>query len=323
MATRLERSIDWGTKLKGLEVTYRFVDKGEKSPSPFGKVVSAGFGAYEKAQFKEAFKLFASFTDLRFRQVGDASVADLSLTSFKDDQNSLGAMGPPGYGLSAGYGAFNYRGIGWDYQEPGSGGLEQGGFGFITIIHELGHGLGLAHPHDSGGGSSVFPGVSGSERSRPLRPEPGRLHHDVVQRRVGDQSGRGAARLRLRIRGDADGDRYRRPPGQVRRQRDLPQGREHLPPPGRQPVRDLLRLHLGRGRPRCDRLRQRCSGDHRPQGGHAQAEAGRRRLHLSCGRDLRRLHHRQPGDDRERPGRRRRRCHRRQCRSQPPRRRRR
>ena len=162
MATRLERSIDWGTKLKGLEVTYRFVDKGEKSPSPFGNVVSVGFGAYEKAQFKEAFKLFASFTDLRFRQVGDATVADLSLTSFKDDKHSLGAMGPPGYGMSAGYGAFNYRGIGWDDQDPGSGALEQGGFGFITIIHELGHGLGLAHPHDSGGGSGVFPGVSGS-----------------------------------------------------------------------------------------------------------------------------------------------------------------
>ncbi len=162
MATRLERAIDWGTKLKGPEVTYRFVDKGETSPTAFGKVVSKGFGAYEKAQFKEALKLYASFTDLRFRQEGGSSDSDLSFTSYKDDKNSLGAMGPPGYGLSGGYGAFNYRGIGWDYQEPGSGGLEQGGFGFVTIIHELGHGLGLAHPHDNGGGSSVFPGVGSS-----------------------------------------------------------------------------------------------------------------------------------------------------------------
>jgi serralysin len=161
MATRLERAIDWGTNLRGSDVTYRFVDKGEKSPSPFGNVVSAGLGAYEKAQFKQAFKLFASFTELRFREV-DGPVAALTLTSIKASKNSLGAMGPPGFADYGGYGAFNYRGIGWDDQEPGSGGLEQGGFGFVTIIHELGHGLGLAHPHDNGGSSSVFPGVGSS-----------------------------------------------------------------------------------------------------------------------------------------------------------------
>ena len=28
-------------------------------------------------------------------------------------------------------------------------------------MHELGHGLGLAHPHDNGGGSTIWPGVTG------------------------------------------------------------------------------------------------------------------------------------------------------------------
>ena len=162
MATRLERGIDWGTKLPDRKVTYGFIPEGDKAPSPFGKMTSEGFDAYEKAQFKLAFKIFATFTDLRFRQVEPASNADLYLLTYDGQRTSLGAMGPPGYPGASGYGAFNHRGYGWDEDEQGTGGLEQGGYGFVTIIHELGHGLGLAHPHDGGGTSSVFPGVSGS-----------------------------------------------------------------------------------------------------------------------------------------------------------------
>lgn len=39
--------------------------------------------------------------------------------------------------------------------------LRPGGNGFFILVHEIGHGLGLAHPHDDGGGhSQIFPGVS-------------------------------------------------------------------------------------------------------------------------------------------------------------------
>jgi serralysin len=163
MTTRLMRSVDWGTEVPDREITYTFTRDGGQTQSPFGKIVSAGFVGYEKAQFKAAFKLFASFTDLHFHEVKNPARADFRLATFRSESDVLGAMGPPGYGRSGGFGAFNYEGLGWDYRSPGTGGLEQGGFGFITIIHELGHGLGLAHPHDTGGSSTVFPGVEFSD----------------------------------------------------------------------------------------------------------------------------------------------------------------
>ncbi len=53
-------------------------------------------------------------------------------------------------------GWFNYEGLGWDETDP-NGGLNVGGYGYVTLVHELGHGLGLDHPHD---GTVVLPGVT-------------------------------------------------------------------------------------------------------------------------------------------------------------------
>jgi len=65
----------------------------------------------------------------------------------------LGSMSPPDYG-DEGVAQFNSADERWTAQM-----LQQGGFSFVTLIHELGHGHGLAHPHDTGGGSSVMHGV--------------------------------------------------------------------------------------------------------------------------------------------------------------------
>ncbi|MCB1501751.1 MAG: M10 family metallopeptidase C-terminal domain-containing protein [Bauldia sp.] len=162
MAKRLERSVDWGTRLHGPTISYAFADKGEKIASPMGKIASVGLNHYEKSQFKLAFELYASFADLKFQRVKHAGSADLVIATYRDDSTTLGAMEPPGWGTARGHGVFNHDGIGWDEDQPGAGALEQGGFGFITVIHELGHGLGLAHPHDRGGDSTLFPGVSSS-----------------------------------------------------------------------------------------------------------------------------------------------------------------
>ncbi len=65
----------------------------------------------------------------------------------------LGSMNPPDNG-DEGVAQFNSADERWSAQM-----LQQGGFSFVTLIHEFGHGMGLAHPHDTGGGSSVMQGV--------------------------------------------------------------------------------------------------------------------------------------------------------------------
>ena len=55
------------------------------------------------------------------------------------------------------YGVYNYS-----YFSADTDSFDIGGYDYITLSHELGHGLGLAHPHDSGGSSSIFPGVTSS-----------------------------------------------------------------------------------------------------------------------------------------------------------------
>lgn len=55
-----------------------------------------------------------------------------------------------------------YLGLNWQVSEWNNDSLQRGGFSYAVMLHELGHALGLAHPHDGGTqfDKTVFPGVT-------------------------------------------------------------------------------------------------------------------------------------------------------------------
>ncbi|MEQ8824634.1 MAG: M10 family metallopeptidase C-terminal domain-containing protein [Filomicrobium sp.] len=149
MSNAFSDALDSGYRLSDKTVTYAFSDD------------YFAWNSYEMAQFRAALEQWSNVADLRFVQTANEAQADFLLHNVNDavfgQEGILGAFFFPGNGQQDGY--FNWQGVGWDYTNS-TGGLEQGGFGFSTILHEVGHGLGLAHPHDDGGTSTVFTGVT-------------------------------------------------------------------------------------------------------------------------------------------------------------------
>jgi len=114
----------------------------------------------EAQAFDTAMANFSSVSNLTFNVVSPTS-PDVDITWFISptgggnftSNTTLGEHEVPDGIYTDIYGWFNASSDTWNNLTPGS-------FGYITIIHELGHGMGLAHPHDGGGDGNLFPGVT-------------------------------------------------------------------------------------------------------------------------------------------------------------------
>jgi len=119
--------------------------------------------------FEEVFRAFEAVIDIKFVEVTSDSETPDILYQLADDTSSQlegGASGrhdvPTFDGNENGVieGVINYDSILY----LGTSSLLRGGYMYHTILHEIGHGLGLAHPHDGGTqeDGTVFPGVVSS-----------------------------------------------------------------------------------------------------------------------------------------------------------------
>ena len=159
-------TLDSGTSRTDNVITVYFVGAGQDAnaadeindPGLSDEIVSEGWTTYEENRVIAALTAIENYIDVTFSIEPSNPNAEFQLVL---DSNEFGNPGFLGYFYqpafagdnSAVMGAFNKNGFGWNED----GGLEEGGLGYATIIHEILHGLGLDHPHD---GNTILEGLA-------------------------------------------------------------------------------------------------------------------------------------------------------------------
>jgi serralysin len=110
------------------------------------------WSAAEKAAFRSVLDLYESVCGIRFVETADVAEANIVWWQAQFDTVFAGRHNVPT--ATRLWGVFDDGDPGWRYLEPGGAGRQ-------LIIHEIGHGLGLSHPHDGGAekDATIFPTV--------------------------------------------------------------------------------------------------------------------------------------------------------------------
>ncbi len=157
----------WGgawNKASG-KVTYSFAPNDTTINSPLhaaeyggtGNIFNYAWSSAEKAAISRALGDISKVANIKFKYVADFTTANKVYINTNEATlpGTLGVSDVPGSDAEAVFidTIFNWQDSSWNH-------LKDGGYGYATIVHETLHSVGLAHPHDKGGKSGVFPGVS-------------------------------------------------------------------------------------------------------------------------------------------------------------------
>ena len=150
-------SLIWGDGWTGSPITYSF-RSGIDYKTGYGYFAGASWSSAETNAVASILNSYSAVCNVTFSRSADnstsANLGFWSVSSYVTGGHQ-GEFETPNNTHPQLSGYFNYSDPGYWYLQPG-------GQGYEVFVHEIGHALGLAHPHDGGGeyDKTIFPGVT-------------------------------------------------------------------------------------------------------------------------------------------------------------------
>lgn len=150
----------WGSGAVGTaaQVTYSFLSAAPDYADADDQRGFAALNENQRSAVRQALALWAAVANITFTEVTDSAASQIRIGTNNQQGESSGWAYYPGSGSGGDVYFANDQSAMTNPSVPGS-------FGFSTIVHEIGHALGLKHPgnYNAGGGGTEGPHLPSAE----------------------------------------------------------------------------------------------------------------------------------------------------------------
>ena len=146
------------------EIKYKFISSASTLQSPNDKVGFQEMTAIQKTRVQAALAYISSLINIQFVESNEVGPADINFGTNNQGNVSSGYA----TGSNSKMGTVNLFLNNSGSSTAANADLTQGGYGWETLIHEIGHTLGLKHPgnYNAGGGGAVGPYLTANVDNR-------------------------------------------------------------------------------------------------------------------------------------------------------------